>query len=72
MLEAKDAHAPRSEARFANPYVLLPVYPAVLWVLPFEVFVQLVRLVHNVKVWDLPTPEVHQFVDDLPAMRCLL
>ena len=72
MLEAKDSYAPCSEARFTYPNVFLSVYPPILWIRSLQVFVQLVCLIHDVEVGNLPTSEIHQLMDNLPTNWGLL
>ena len=67
MLEAEDTDTSGCEARFADPDVFLAIDPTILGVLSLEVFVELVGLIHNVEVWNLPTSEGCQLMDGLSA-----
>ena len=65
MLEAEDADTSGCEARFADPDVFLAINPTILGVLSLEVFVELVGLIHDVEVWNLPSSEGCQLMDGL-------
>ena len=67
MLEAEDTDTSGCEAWFADPDVFLSIDSTVLGILSLEVFVELVGLIHDVEVWNLPTSEGCQFVDGLPT-----
>ena len=72
MLEAEDADTSSCEARLTDPDVFLAIDPAILGILSLEVFVELVGLVHDVEVWNLPTSESCQLMDDLSTYGVLL
>ena len=72
MLEAEDTDASGCEARFADPDVFLSIDSTVLGVLPLEVFVELVCLIHDVEIWNLPTSEGCQLMDGLPTYGVFL
>ena len=72
MLEAEDTDTSGCEAWFADPDVFLSIYPTVLGILSLEVFVELVGLIHDVEVWNLPTSESRQLMDGLPTYGVFL
>ena len=65
MLEAEDTDTSGCETRFADPDVFLAINPTILGVLSLEVFVELVGLIHDVEVWNLPSSESRQLMDGL-------
>ena len=63
--EAEYSNTSGSEARLAYPDVVRAVDVTVLVVAPLQFFVHLVCLIHDIHVWDLPSPELENIRVDM-------